>query len=99
MELKKIRRSKGMSQREVADLLNCSAVVYSRYETGARQPSLEVLIKLTEIFGVTSDELIGIERKTSFLPDSFEKELLDASRKADERAREDALSLLRRHAE
>ncbi len=100
MNLKRIRQSKNMSQKEVADLINCSPVVYSRYETGARQPSFDTLVRLAEIFGVTCDELLGVSSETPSSVkelNSYEINLVEASRKADERAREDALALLRVH--
>lgn len=59
MDLKAIRISRGVSQKVVSDALGCSTVVYSRYETGARQPPIEVLISLADFYGISMDELVG----------------------------------------
>ena len=61
MKLKELRAERGCSQKVVADFLGCSTVVYSRYETGAREPSSDTLSKLASFFGVTVDYLLGRE--------------------------------------
>ena len=50
MNIKDIRTRKGLAQAEVASALGVSAVVYSRYETGSRQPSIDILIPNWQIF-------------------------------------------------
>ena len=97
MNLKEIRKSKGLTQKQVADSIGCSTVVYSRYETGDRQPSIDVLIKLAEQFDITVDQLIGNKQSDTEQLSEFETSLLSAFRQADDRARQDALILLKRH--
>ncbi len=97
MNLKKLRAQRSLSQKAVADGVGCSPTVYSRYETGERQPSIEMLLALSKFFNVSVDYLIGNpETAAPFFSDA-EIELVMAAREADERAREDALTLLRRH--
>lgn len=98
MNLKKIRMQKDITQREVADGLGCSATVYSRYETGERQPSIEMLLKLSEFFGVSIDYIVGNREITAPTFSQYEIDLVMASRAADERSREDAMLLLNAHA-
>ncbi|MGN1120564.1 MAG: helix-turn-helix domain-containing protein [Oscillospiraceae bacterium] len=69
MQLKKIgsfiaalRREKGMTQQELAALLYVSPKTVSRWENGNYAPPLDVVVRLSEIFGVTSDELLAGER-------------------------------------
>jgi len=98
MNLKDIRLRKGLTQSEVASALGISSVVYSRYETGTRQPSADTIIQLANVFGVTVDYLLGRQEfETSTLSEE-ELHLLIASRNADERAKQDALNLLLTHA-
>lgn len=59
IRLKEIRTKKGLTQTQVSQLLNCSTTVYSRYETGDRQPSIEVLISLSQIFNVSIDYIVN----------------------------------------
>lgn len=53
-----IRKSKKMSQSEVASVLQVSQQSVSQWETGAREPPIWVLIKLSDLFGCTIDELV-----------------------------------------
>lgn len=78
-------------------LLLSLASVYSRYETGDRQPPIEVLIKLSETLGVTVDYIIENCNVASYAFTSYETELLSAARNADVRAKEDALMILQNH--
>ena len=97
MNIKDIRTRKGLTQAEVASALGVSSVVYSRYETGSRQPSIDILI-LADIFGVTVDYLLGRQDIEDSTLSEYELSLLIASRKADERAKQDALNMLLAHA-
>ena len=58
--LKELRLEKGMTQQKVADLLNIKQQSYTRYENDTGEPSLHTIVQLTQIFGVTSDYLLGI---------------------------------------
>lgn len=59
MRLRDLRLSQGLSQKVIADYLGCSTVVYSRYETGSREPSMDTLMRLAEYFNVSIDYLTG----------------------------------------
>ena len=98
MNLKEIRTRRNMTQRAVADYIGCSSVVYSRYERGTRQPSIEMLLKLADLFGVTVDFLLGRQDLEDSTLSEYEKQLVLASRNADERAKDDALQMLLSHA-
>lgn len=97
MNIKDIRTRKGLTQAEVASALGVSSVVYSRYETGSRQPSIDMLVQMADIFGVTVDYLLGRRIAEDSSLSDFEQRLLNASRNADERARHDALRVLMAH--
>jgi len=99
VNIKDIRTRKNLTQADVANALGVSSVVYSRYETGSRQPSIEVLIKMADIFGVTVDYLLGRQDIEDSTLSSFELQLISASRNADERARQDALNVLLTHSQ
>lgn len=93
-----LRMKKGLTQAEVAAALGVSSVVFSRYETGKRQPSIDTLIQMADIFGVTVDYLLGRQDIEDSTLSDYELHLLIASRNADERARQDALNMLVAHA-
>lgn len=53
-----LRRSAGITQAMLADRLNISASAVGMYEQNRRQPPLDILIALSEEFGVTVDYLL-----------------------------------------
>lgn len=57
--LKLLREEKGLSQQKLADMLNISQQAIFKYEKTANEPDISTLIKLSEIFDVTVDYLIG----------------------------------------
>ena len=97
MNLKDLRTKRSLTQQQVADAIGCSVMVYSRYERETRQPSIDVLIRLSDLFGVTIDYLVGKEQVEDGTLASYERALVVAARNADDRAREDALHLLESH--
>lgn len=56
--LKQFRRGKGYSQKEVAELLDMSTTTYSGYERGASEPDIETLVRLSYLYGVSTDLLL-----------------------------------------
>lgn len=97
MNLKKIRLEKGLTQRQVADYIGCAPSVYSRYETGDREPSIDILIQLSHYFSVTIDCIVGNEAPSDNGLTNYEIALINAARAADDRARKDALNMLLSH--
>lgn len=62
-KLKSLRKQKGINQEEAAQLLGVSLSSYQKYERKKNSvtPSLEVLVKLADFYGVTMDYLLGRE--------------------------------------
>ena len=61
--LKMLRLRENMSQAQLAQKLDLTKSVISAYETGIRLPSYDVLIHIAKIFNVTTDYLLGVEKK------------------------------------
>ena len=59
--LKRIRKERNLNQLKVAMDLNISREALSHYENGKRQPSIEMLNKLSRYFNVSIDFLINGE--------------------------------------
>lgn len=57
--LKELRQQKGISQRNLAEIIGVSQPLYFKWEQGQCQPSLEHLIKLCTYFDVSVDYIIG----------------------------------------
>ncbi len=60
-----LRRAHGMTQRELGDRLFVSDKAISRWERDECTPDLSLIPVIADIFGVTADELLRGERKTS----------------------------------
>lgn len=60
--LKKLRKQRGMTQKQLADLIGVQNSIISFYEVGDRFPSPEIIIKLAAIFHTSTDYLLGVER-------------------------------------
>lgn len=63
--LKQLRKEKGLTQSEVAKILNITVSAYGNYELNQREPSIEYLIKLSDFYGVSVDFLIGHSKSKS----------------------------------
>ena len=65
--LKSLRQKAGLTQKQLAERLWISKATVSYYEQSLRCPSPEILIKLSKIFHVSTDFLLGIEDKKQTL--------------------------------
>ena len=57
--IKELRHERDLFANELAECLGCSRSAISMYETGKRQPDLNILTKYSEFFDVTIDYLVG----------------------------------------
>ena len=74
--LRALRTSAGMTQAELAQRLNVTKSVVSYYELQERTPSPDVLIRLADIFRVTTDYLLGMNhQKTLDVSDLSEEDI------------------------
>ena len=56
--LKMIRKMRNLNQQKVAMDLNISREALSHYENGRREPSLDMLVKMSKYYNVSIDYLI-----------------------------------------
>ena len=57
--IKSLRMQNGLTQKELADKLHITSQAVSRWEKGEVEPSVSTIGQMAEIFGVTTDEIIG----------------------------------------
>lgn len=62
--LKKSRLNSGMKVDEIASSLGVSQQTYYNYESGNREPSIENIVVLAKLFGVSADYLFGLTDDT-----------------------------------
>lgn len=103
--LKMLRRSRNLTQNEVAEILNVSLSSYQKYERDKNSviPSLDVLIRIADFYGVSIDYLLGrnqgepstIEKLAGeFNMSALEREIIDGYVKLPKDMREDLMEFL-----
>jgi transcriptional regulator with XRE-family HTH domain len=82
--LKHLRKTKGLTQEQLAEKFYVSSRTVSRWETGSNMPDLSVLVELADFYDVDIREIIDGERKG----ENMDKETKDTLKKVAEYAAE-----------
>ena len=86
-----LRRSAGMSQTDMAKQLGISTSAVGMYEQGRREPSVDMLIRIAQLFDVTTDFLLTGQSRTdsekSMVDRAIAMTLLDADNRLQKRDR------------
>lgn len=61
-KLQELRKSKGMTQEELAEVLYVSRTAISKWESGRGTPSIESLRQISAFFSVSIDDLLSAEK-------------------------------------
>lgn len=77
--LKELRKEKGITQEEFAEMLNVSGRTVSRWETGTNMPDISLLVDIAEIFAVSIPEIINGERKSEIMEKEVKETVLSLS--------------------
>ena len=59
--IRDLREDNDLTQKEIAKTLGCSQQVYSNYELGQRDVPTDILIKLSKLYNVSVDYILGLE--------------------------------------
>ena len=94
LKLRELRKSRRLTQAQVAEGIHCSVATYSRYEHGARQPSIEMLERLADFFGVSVDYILGRSPLQENALSSYERDMLVSFRKAPNAVQDDIVDFL-----
>ena len=65
VKLKELRTNRGLSQKELAEIVGVSNSTISMYEMGQREPDFATVVKFADFFGVSTDYLLGREKESS----------------------------------
>ena len=57
--IRNLRLDKGYTQKQIAQMLGISQNTYSQYEIGVLNYPVDVIIKLADFYGTTTDYLLG----------------------------------------
>ena len=77
----RLRTDKQMSQGELAEMLEVSRQSISKWENNSAVPELEKLLRLSEIFEVSLDELVKGEEKVKDVPPEIKTEVVYVKQK------------------
>ena len=58
--IRDLREDNDLTQKDMANALNCSQQVYSNYELGQRDIPTDILIKLSGFYDVSIDYILGL---------------------------------------
>ena len=61
IRLKELRLEKGLTQKELAQVIQCDQSMIARWEKGECEPTESIIRKTARSFEVTADYLIGLE--------------------------------------
>lgn len=61
--LKEEREKRNWSQSDLAEKIHVSRQSVSKWETGKNYPSIEIIIHLSDLFGITIDELLSSDEE------------------------------------
>ena len=59
-KLRQLRESKGLEIIDVANVLGMKRERYNHYKVDAREPNLDTIVKLANLYGVSIDYLLGV---------------------------------------
>lgn len=74
--LRELRKAKGLTQAQVAELVGGTKMMISSYESGTRYPPYATLIKISNLYGVSTDYLLGINKNRTINVDGLSDEQL-----------------------
>ncbi|MBC9808149.1 helix-turn-helix domain-containing protein [Carnobacterium maltaromaticum] len=81
-KLKTLRKSKKLTQEQLANLLGVARTTYSSYEQGRRMPDADIQNKIAELFNVSLDYLHGRSNENKYF-ELNENEKTDIAIQAD----------------
>lgn len=62
------RKSKGLTQQELADKVGISKQAIYRYESGAREPRINIVVEIAKALGVSVSYLLGLDTADGGIP-------------------------------
>ena len=66
--IRELREDSDLTQKQIAELLNTTQQVYSRYETGENDLPLHHLITLAKFYKTSTDFLLGLTNEKKSYP-------------------------------
>lgn len=90
--LKELRKEKGLTQEQFAEIMYVSNRTVSRWETGRNAPDLDILIKISEYYDVSLSEILEGKRKGENMNNEMKENIL----KVADYSNEEKIKILKR---
>lgn len=74
--MKSLRKEKGITQENLAEILGVTGRTISRWETGSNMPDLDILIQIADYYEVEIREILDGERKSEKMNKELEETVL-----------------------
>ena len=86
--IRELRIQRGMTQVDLAKRLGVSKSVVSSYENGVHLPPYDILIRLSALFGVSCDYLLGVSDTPYISVDGLTQKQIEALQRIAEELRQ-----------
>ena len=74
----RLRKEKGLTQNDIAERVNVTSQAVSKWENDQATPDIDILVKLSEIYDISLDELLGKEKHSTVLTNKPNKKDFDS---------------------
>ena len=74
--LKELRKEKNITQEQLAEEMGVSRRTVSRWETGANMPDMDILIDISDFYGIDLREILDGERKSEHMDKEMKETVL-----------------------
>lgn len=74
---KKYRKKAGLTQKEASQVIGINSYQLGNYETNRSEPSITILKKMSNVYGVSIDTLVGNYKLPEEIADIKEKDNLE----------------------
>jgi len=91
--IKKLRQQRGWSQAQLSKKLNVHQKQISGYERGVHSPSIELLVRMAELFNVSLDYIAFDNREEKNIIPIADRELMQAVQQIDRLSAEDRATI------
>lgn len=88
-QLVRLRKARGLTQQDLADLLDVQPRLVGRWEQGQGKPQFDYLLKLADVLEVSLDQLLRGEGVMLAAPDIRNRKLKELCRRVDQLKSED----------
>ena len=82
--LQELRKEKGLTQEQLAELMGVARRTVSRWETGSNMPDMDILIDLSDLYSVDLREILSGERKSEQMNKELKETVLQVANYSNE---------------